>query len=58
MYRPVFAKVFIAGIALLVVLTPAAAFSQAPPTTAPAAAPAAQADANAAFLAKASSLYY
>ncbi len=58
MYRPVFAKVFIAGIALLVVLTPAAAFSQAPPTTAPAAALAAQADANAAFLAKASSLYY
>ena len=58
MFRPGFAMPLAAGIALVVSLLPAAAFSQTSPTTAPSTAPAAPADANTAFLTKASSIYY
>jgi hypothetical protein len=72
MFTPGFAMPSVAGIALIVSLFPASAFCQAASaagqaspapadqvsTPAPAQAPAAQPDPNAAFLAKASSLYY
>ncbi len=68
MHRPSFATPFVIGIALAVSLLPAFALGQTAQATAPAATqaapasgdqvPAAQPDPNAAFLAKASSLYY
>ena len=67
MSRPGFAMPFAAGFALVLSLLPAAALAQASSSAAPSKAPAApaspgqaaaQADANAAFLTKASSLYY
>lgn len=59
MSRPGFAMPLAAGVALVIALIPATAFCQTSPSAAPAAqAPATTADPNAAFLAKASSLYY
>jgi len=59
MSRPGFAMSIVTGIALVVSLLPATGHCQTPPaTTAPPPAAAAQPDPNAAFLAKASSLYY
>jgi hypothetical protein len=58
MFRHGFAMPIAAGIALVVSFLPPTAPGQASPTKAPPAAPAASTDANAAFLTKASSLYY
>ena len=57
MFKPGFAMPSVAGIAFAFSLLPATAFCQTP-SAKPSAAPAAQADPNAAFLTMASSLYY